>query len=86
MITLGEKGALYLDKNETFHVSCPQVKCKDTTGAGDAFIGALAYLLANDKDISMRKALEKSCVAAADSVTRLGTQISFPDEKILKDN
>ncbi|XP_072396065.1 ribokinase-like [Diabrotica undecimpunctata] len=78
LITLGSQGALFVNKNEKLVVSSPSVKSVDTTGAGDAFIGALAYLLANDESIPMQEALEKACIAASDSVTRPGTQISFP--------
>jgi len=85
LITLGDQGAFYLDQHEKFYVASPKVKCVDSTGAGDSFIGALAYLLANRKDISMKEAIEKACIVAADSVTRLGTQISFPNGKILLD-
>ncbi|CAG9863088.1 unnamed protein product [Phyllotreta striolata] len=85
LLTLGEKGAFYMDKNEKFHVTSPSVACKDSTGAGDAFIGALAYLLANKPGVPMQQAVEKACVAAADSVTRPGTQISFPDKSIFQD-
>lgn len=59
------------------------MNCIDSTGAGDAFIGALAYLLANRKDLSVEKCIEMSCIVAADSVTRPGTQISFPGPEIL---
>lgn len=58
----------------------------DSTGAGDAFIGALAYLLANRKDLDITEQILWSCIVAADSVTRLGTQISFPGPKILNKN
>ncbi|KAJ8946165.1 hypothetical protein NQ318_004418 [Aromia moschata] len=84
LITLGAQGALYVSKREKkcYHFNSPSVKCIDSTGAGDAFIGALAYLLANKKDLL--KSIEMSCIIAADSVTRQGTQISFPDSDILK--
>lgn len=60
------------------------MNCVDSTGAGDAFIGALAYLLANRSDLPIEKCIERSCFIAADSVTRPGTQISFPGPTILK--
>lgn len=82
IITLGEQGAFYMDQTDKYHVSSPEVKCVDSTGAGDEFIGALAYLLVNEKGISMKQAIEKACFAAADSVTRPGTQASFPNSSI----
>ncbi|XP_056643211.1 ribokinase-like [Diorhabda sublineata] len=84
IITLGSRGAIYADNKEKFHICSPTVKSVDTTGAGDAFIGALAFLLATETNISMRRAVEKACLAASDSVTRPGTQISFPGPSILQ--
>lgn len=86
IVTLGAQGALFLKKDEleVIYVECPSVKCVDSTGAGDAFIGALAYLLAEEKEMSMRKILECSCYIASDCVGRSGTQISFPNREILK--
>ncbi|KAJ8924869.1 hypothetical protein NQ315_001024 [Exocentrus adspersus] len=86
IITLGAAGALYVSNEDKqfVHVCSPSVKCVDSTGAGDAFIGALAYLLANRKDLGIERALLYACMIAADSVTRPGTQISFPGPEILK--
>lgn len=85
LITLGSQGAVILSKNSMnfHHIPTPEVKCIDSTGAGDAFIGALAYLLANKKDLSLEKCIEIACIIAANSVTRPGTQISFPGPEIL---
>ncbi|CAH1116122.1 unnamed protein product [Phaedon cochleariae] len=79
LITLGAQGALYINNTDKqFHYApSPTVRCVDSTGAGDAFIGALAYLLATRTDLAVPKAVELACIAAADSVTRRGTQISF---------
>ena len=49
----------------------------DTTGAGDAFVGAFAVGLA--LGWSAIDAVRLGCAAAADSVTRPGTQRSFAD-------
>lgn len=56
----------------------------DTTGAGDAFIGALAYVLATNPNADLKKAVEVACFVASDSTTRPGTQISFPGPSVLK--
>lgn len=86
IITLGALGAVYVNKEdrEFIHINSPSVNCVDSTGAGDAFIGALAYLLANKKQLGIQKSIEVACLVAADSVTRPGTQISFPGPEILK--
>lgn len=86
IITLGENGALYLSRenSSTVHISSPSVKCVDATGAGDAFIGALAYVLANVDNMDMIKAIGIACSVAAESTTQPGTQASYPDGQILK--
>ncbi|CAG9773781.1 unnamed protein product [Ceutorhynchus assimilis] len=87
LITVGAEGAVYLSNDPSkklLHVDSPKVKSIDTTGAGDAFIGALAFCLANYDHISMENAIKAACIVAADSVTRLGTQISFPGPEILQ--
>lgn len=44
-ITLGDKGVDVFNKAWSIHVPAVEVVVKDTTGAGDAFIGALLYSL-----------------------------------------
>ena len=48
----------------------------DTTGAGDAFVGSLAYFLAYQRPL--RDAIERACGIATQSVLKAGTQTSFP--------
>ena len=48
----------------------------DSTGAGDAFIGSLAVYLAEGS--SLREAVRRANTVAALSVTKAGTQTSFP--------
>lgn len=61
-----------------------QVKPVDTTGAGDAFIGALAYVLATKPEVNLKKAVELSCYVASESTTKPGTQDSFPGLAVLE--
>lgn len=86
LITLGPEGCVFAEKDtgNIFHVRSPKVDCVDSTGAGDAFVGALAYLLVRRNDLPIKEMVEKACMVAADSVTRKGTQPSFPDEQILE--
>ncbi|XP_063684831.1 ribokinase-like [Bolinopsis microptera] len=81
MVTLGANGVIYQDgSGENVHVPCPKVKAVDTTGAGDAFIGSLACLLADEslKGRSFQRKVEVACSVASQSVTKLGTQSSYP--------
>jgi ribokinase len=76
LVTLGEKGTLIVEKKGTELVPAIPVRPVDTTGAGDAFIGSLAVYLAQGS--SLREAIMKANAVAALSVTRTGTQTSFP--------
>ena len=78
VVTLGERGALVVPRGApATRVESPRVKAVDTTGAGDAFVGAFAVGLA--MGMTAVEAARLGCAAAADSVTRLGTQTSYAD-------
>ena len=79
IITLGEKGALLANKNSKETIESRRVKAIDSTAAGDAFTGALAYGMANGK--SLKDAAVYAGAVAAISVTRLGAQASMPTKK-----
>jgi ribokinase len=55
----------------------PEVEAVDTTGAGDAFVGAFALALA--RGLELRQSVEVANAAAALSVTSFGAQVSLPD-------
>ena len=77
IVTLGEKGAVFTSKSgEVRRVEAPRVVAIDTTGAGDAFVGAFSVGIASGMDEGCAIAL--GCACASDSVTRLGTQSSYP--------
>ena len=48
-ITLGKDGTLLGFQNQTYIIASIPVKPVDTTGAGDAFVGAVLYQLSNKK-------------------------------------
>ena len=77
VVTLGEKGCAYVEDNSVTMFETESVNTIDTTGAGDAFVGAFSYALANNLNISdsIKLALEK----ATNSVTKKGTQSSYKD-------
>lgn len=78
VVTLGERGALIAQAGaEAARIPAPSVVPVDTTGAGDAFVGAFAVGLAMGRDPVAAARL--GCAAASDSVTRPGTQRSYPD-------
>ena len=77
IVTLGEQGALYVGEEGEFHVPGRKVVARDTTGAGDAFIGCFAHYWTQQGD--MRAAMTRAVAYSACSVTALGTQSSYPD-------
>ncbi|XP_047494006.1 ribokinase-like [Penaeus chinensis] len=78
IITLGGEGALYSTSNGHVHVSAEKVTPVDTTGAGDAFVGALAYFMACYPQLDMVEMIRRSCKVATVSVQAPGTQSSYP--------
>ncbi|KMY48663.1 ribokinase [Peribacillus loiseleuriae] len=77
IITLGKKGAIYMNKTGTYYKSSAfDVQAVDTTAAGDTFIGAFvtSYLSNDDVVTSLRYA----AAAAAIAVTLEGAQNSIP--------
>jgi ribokinase len=77
VVTLGEAGAALVSPDEGVRrFPAPRVTPVDTTGAGDAFVGSFAFALAAGWAETDAVALGILC--AADSVTRHGTQTSYP--------
>ncbi|UCF91782.1 MAG: ribokinase [Desulfobacterales bacterium] len=81
ILTLGERGSLLVTDRRTEHVPVEPVQALDTTGAGDAFVGSLAYFLAAGQPLS--EAIRCANSIAAISVQSSGTQTSFPAAKDL---
>lgn len=82
IITLGEKGLFYSDGNEDIYLKANTVKALDTTGAGDAFNGGLAFGLSTMKPI--KECLELANKVAGISTTKLGAGDAMPFIKDLK--
>ncbi|WP_406387493.1 ribokinase [Streptomyces sp. NBC_00887] len=83
VITLGSAGALVADAKGTVRVPGLPVQAVDTTGAGDAFTGALSWRLAQND--SLATAARFAVRVAAYAVTRRGTQLSYPTLEQLRD-
>ncbi|XWS36549.1 hypothetical protein CRYUN_Cryun20dG0094300 [Craigia yunnanensis] len=84
VVTEGPKGCRYFTKNFKGKVSGFQVKTIDTTGAGDAFVGALLHSVAKDANIfndekKLKEALLFANACGALSTTRKGAIPSLPD-------
>jgi ribokinase len=76
IITLGEKGLFYSDGKEEIYLKATQVKAIDTTGAGDAFNGGLAYALSQNK--SIKDSLNLANQVAGLSTSKLGAGNAMP--------
>ncbi len=83
IITLGEKGALLAHEGGTELIAPFAVTAKDTTGAGDAFVGSFAVFLG--EGLSERDAITRANLYAALSTTSVGTQKSFVTRERFED-
>jgi ribokinase len=79
ILTLGAKGFFLFNNEIKEFFPARKVKAVDSTAAGDAFIGALAFCIAGGRPI-LEAALFANDVAAL-SVTRMGAQSSMPSMK-----
>lgn len=83
VITLGARGAVWADETGSGHVAAPAVAdIVDTTGAGDAFTGALAVRLA--AGARLPEAVELGVRAGSFAVTGSGAQTSYPRDTDLE--
>ncbi|MEY9976425.1 PfkB family carbohydrate kinase [Lysinibacillus sp. RC79] len=81
VVTLGSKGSFYMNHEESGWVQALRVDTIDTTGAGDAFNGALTVALCRGE--SLRSSIVFATKVAAYVVTQMGAQPLIP-ESILK--
>ncbi|HEV2068108.1 MAG TPA: ribokinase [Thermomicrobiales bacterium] len=82
VMTLGSDGAIGMDGAQAFHHRAPEVEVADTTGAGDAFCGAVVARLMAGATLS--EATHYGVHAGALAVTRLGAQPSIPDAEAVR--
>lgn len=77
VITLGSAGSVVADREGINAVAAHSVRAIDTTGAGDAFVGATACELAAGK--ALRDAIRFATAMSALSVQSMGAQPSYPN-------
>ncbi len=77
VLTLGPEGAVAVGPGGGWRVPALPVRVVDTTGAGDAFVGALAAGL--DGGLALPEALARASVAAGLACERLGAREGQPD-------
>ncbi len=86
VVTVGADGAVYAEGEtsgeSSEHVPAPRTEVVDTTGAGDAFVGALAFRLARGD--ALKEAVSYAVRAGAAAVTREGAQGALPTPDVLE--
>lgn len=82
IVTLGGRGARLVTADDVVNIAPVKVNVKDTTGAGDAFIGSFARFYAEHGDVVA--ALNSASLYAADSITKTGTQKSYASQDEFK--
>jgi sulfofructose kinase len=75
-VTLGGDGYLWREGGDGGHVPAFHVSVADTTGAGDAFHGTFALMLAEGR--STAQSARMAAAAAALKCTRLGSRAGLP--------
>ena len=82
VVTLGPAGSVFCDETSVHRVEPFHVTSVDATGAGDAFVGALAVGLANG--LPTEAAMRFANAAGAAATTSLGAQVALPHVKDLR--
>jgi ribokinase len=82
IITMAEKGAIYVGKDKVIKQPAYKVSPIDTTAAGDAFCGGLVSELARGKD--MESALKFAAAAGGLATTKSGATPSLPTENEIR--
>ncbi len=85
MVSLGEKGAMLVTKNQAYMCIPPKIKAKSTIGAGDSSIAGFISAIIDNK--SVEEALKISVAYGTASCLREGTLPPLAEdiESILKD-
>uniref|UniRef100_A0A671K8V9 Ribokinase n=1 Tax=Sinocyclocheilus anshuiensis TaxID=1608454 RepID=A0A671K8V9_9TELE len=85
IVTLGPQGCVVCQSTNMApkHIPTTAVTAADATGAGDSFIGALAFYMAHYPTMPLEEMARRANLVAAMSVQTVGTQTSFPFQKDL---
>jgi 1-phosphofructokinase family hexose kinase len=70
VVSLGERGALFVEKDASFFTTPPAVEVVSTVGAGDAMVGSMAAGLA--KSLSLQERARLATAVSAAVVTQPG--------------
>jgi ribokinase len=81
IVTLGPRGVVAAKTGAILRAAAPPVDVVDTTGAGDAFVGAFAAAL--DRGALWRRALAEGVAAGSLACARAGAQAALPMAKAI---
>ncbi len=76
VLTLGAQGCVYIDRDRILPCPAFSVQVKDTTGAGDTFLGYFTAAVA--QGVSVEQALRTASAASALAITKEGASVSIP--------
>lgn len=77
-VTSGEMGAFYMDNRESGFVPAYKVKALDTTGCGDAFMGAVLFKMMCKDNYNLREMTQFANAVGAICATRKGGIPAMP--------
>jgi ribokinase len=83
VVTLGAQGAVGIAEGRLCRVPAPPIEVRDTTGAGDAFTGALASAL--DRGSDWPQALAEGVAAGSLACLGEGAQTALPGARAVHD-
>lgn len=78
IVTLGKDGAMLTTKDKQVIIPTKEVKMKDATGAGDAFIGAVLVQFLNDQEKDMESIISLANLVGGITTTKFGALESIP--------
>ena len=78
IITLGKEGALLTTKEKQVLVPTKELKMKDATGAGDAFMGAVLAQVVENPAKSMEEIVKTANIVGGITTTKIGALESIP--------
>lgn len=77
-LTMGPQGALLISADEAFRADPLAIEPASVVGAGDSFLGAMIWSLANNGDLS--RALRCGVAGGSAALLRPGTDLSWPED------
>ena len=76
VLTLGARGVIAANKDQTIAIAGVEINSVDTVGAGDTFAGYLGAML--ERSETLQRACEVANIAAALACTKSGAQTAMP--------